>query len=131
MQEQQAKQVLPFHAQLETRQSLPDGVPRGENVSGIFESLAGELSSHAPEAKAPDRVGYYTVKHGEKVMFQAGVAVGDVSEGNFTQASPLPFPKSLALTQRKRNSQTDFLMPLWFSLLIGALTLAWWSERTS
>lgn len=129
--EQQAKQALPFSAPLETRQRLPDEVPSGDNVTGSLESITGEVKSYPPEGNAPDQVGYYTVKRGEEVMFQAGVFVGDVSEGNFTNAKPQSFPQSVALTQRKRNSQTDFLMPLWFSLLIGALMLAWWSERSS
>jgi hypothetical protein len=134
MKEQQQLQPLPFSTQLETRQLLPVRAKANETLQTRFEDLddnvmEGEMN-FSSQAPAPERPGTFRVKRGEEILMQAGVFSGDVAEGNFLQAKPHPLPDRVVMDRRQKNSQTDFLMPLWFALLMGALTLAWWSERS-
>ncbi|MDF3130068.1 BatA domain-containing protein [Kiritimatiellaeota bacterium B1221] len=133
MKEQQDLQPLPFSTQLETRQLLPVQPGVNEVYQTRFEDLAGNILEgeirFGQRATAPEKPGYFTVKNGEELLMRAGVFAGDVAEGNFAKARPQPLPQEVVTTRRERNSQTDFLMPLWFILLAGVLTLAWWSEK--
>ncbi len=131
--EQQDLQALPFSTQLEARQLLPVQAGFNETLTTRFEDLEGNIQAGKIEfsqpSTAPEKAGYFSVNNGEELLMRAGVFSGDVAEGNFLKAKPHPFPQSVVTTRRERNSQTDFLMPLWFGLLVGALTMAWWSEK--
>lgn len=127
------QQPAVYQTQLETRQRLPFPLQEAEGLQSERLDAAGgiEMASHAggQELRAPERPGIWTVKAGETLKLKAGVFNGDVAEGDFSGARPAALPASLRLQQRQLNSQSDFLMPLWFCLLLGVLGLAWWHER--
>ena len=126
-------QPLPCQTQLETRQQLPFPIKAEGPFQTTFMDLHGQVQTRevatGPELRVPDRPGIWTVKQGEDLILKAGVFAGDVAEGNFSQARPLALPETLVLAQRQRNSQSDFLLPLWFLLLALTLGLSWWSEK--
>ncbi|MGA0334552.1 MAG: BatA domain-containing protein [Kiritimatiellia bacterium] len=132
VQEQQDRIPARTQLPLETRQQLPGLPPDTASLTFQHEDLGGTLSSGTLQQRlAPERPGYFQVMREEEVLLRAGVFVGDVAEGNFQNARPLPLPGSVVLQQRTRNSETDFLRPLWFILLSLALILGWWSENRS
>lgn len=119
-----------LRTQLETRQILDLPFSPNSTWTTTFEDLQGSLSeANWTRATAPDQPGYFQVQNGDQLILEAGVFSGDAGEGNFQEAGKKALPEDIVLRQRERNSQTDFLMPLGFALLCGALTLSWWSER--
>lgn len=133
LRQQRDQQPLPFQTNFETGQLIAPFFQTVGTLESAFEGLQGtgysESNLNPDRLHAPDRPGYFSVKAGEEILLEAGVFFGNVSEGDFREAKETPFPKDTALKMRKRNSQTDFLMPLWFSLLVLVLGLSWWSGK--
>lgn len=131
---QRDQQPSPYQTQLETRQQLGLPLQVPGRLTQTFESLEGQTDIQEGLAvnalRVPERPGFWTVRADERVLLRAGIYVGDVAEGNFLSARALDLPEDLVRSQRKRNSQRDFLLPLWFSLLVVAVALGWWSEKT-
>ncbi|MEX2607777.1 MAG: BatA domain-containing protein [Kiritimatiellia bacterium] len=113
---------------LETRQLLRVGGNADTPLRAEFTGVNGEVESFSWRNRAPDRPGYLKVWAGEELRLHAGVGAGDSAEGNFQSARPQAFPEDVRLHLRRRNSETEFLLPLIFALLAGTLVAAWWSE---
>ncbi|WFB35378.1 BatA domain-containing protein [Kiritimatiellota bacterium B12222] len=135
IQAQQQAQAFMVQTNIEARQVLDLGVENVELVTMRYESVTGVVTEkpvdNPAQWQAPDEAGYVSVMAGERPLLKAAVFVGDVSEGNFRQARSSSLPDDLVLMQRKQNSESDFLMPLWFMLLGLLVTLSWWSGKGS
>lgn len=119
-------QALPSRGQLETRQRMPASLRTEADDRIRFEALTGEVRlPENPMRSAPDEPGFLSVHREEERIFHAAVAPGDVAEGDFSRARPVLFPAEVVREVRERNSQQDFLLPLWFVLLAVLLTGSW------
>lgn len=115
---------------LETRQRLDLPDRGGERLEQLFEPMDGEPRRETfttPPERAPESPGYVTLRSGDRDLLRAGVFAGDVREADLRDASSRELPGTLLMERRKLNSQSDFLRPLWFSLLGLTLVGAWWS----
>lgn len=113
---------------LETRQHVRAAGGEEAPLRAEFTSVDGIVESFPWRNRAPDRPGYLNVWAGEELRLHAGIGVGDSAEGNFLSARPQDFPDDVRMELRRRNSETEFLLPLFFALLAGTLVAAWWSE---
>ena len=76
--------------------------------------------------RAPDRPAYFTVEQGERVLLEGGAHFADPREADFLRAASHNGLRGDARDVRLRNSEEDFLGPLWM-LLLGAVLVWGWS----
>ncbi len=119
----------PESLNVETRQPLRVAGDSEAPIRAEFTAVDGTVEVFPWRNRAPDRPGYLKLWASEELRLHAGIGVGDSAEGNFLSARPQDFPDDVRMELRRRNSETEFLLPLFFALLAGTLVAAWWSEN--
>jgi hypothetical protein len=75
--------------------------------------------------RAPARPGFFMVKQGGRALLTAAAQFADSREADFREAATQDTLAAVEAQLMERNTQPDFLAPLWMLLLVGALVVNW------
>lgn len=75
--------------------------------------------------RAPDEPGWFTVTQGPRKLLEAAAHFADTREADLKKAASENTITTRARDLTLRNSQRDFLAPLWLLLLTGTLLATW------
>ena len=118
-----ATKVAPETRNLETDQAIrvaaDPTLPPPTITGGAGESLS-----------APAEPMFFDVKQGDKILLHAAAQFADAREADFRDASFIDQVSDVVAATVVRNSETDFLAPVW-ALLMGAAMVASWLWRQS
>jgi len=128
----QNRQTLTRTENLGTAQRVDDFPTFGTEWITRFRRPEGDETTRSvssPPRRAPDTPGWWTVGRPEveSPLLQAGVAFLHPEESDLRQARPRTLPADWIAGRRERNSEQDFLRPLWFLLLAGSVVGSWWA----
>jgi hypothetical protein len=79
---------------------------------------------------APAEPAFFDVKQGEKVLLHAAAQFADAREGDFREAAFVDQVHDAVAAAIARNSDTDFLAPVW-ALAMGAVMVVSWLWKQS
>lgn len=75
--------------------------------------------------RAPARPGFFSVKQGARPLLTAAAQFADSREADFRDATTVDTLAAVEAQLIERNTQPDFLAPLWMLMLVGALVVNW------
>src|SRR5581483_5905159 len=101
-------------------------------------AIASDPSLPAPEIagnpgsnlRAPSAPQFFEVKQGANTLLKAAAQFSDAREADFRDAATIDHVRDAAAQAIERNSQSDFLTPVW-ALALGAVMIGSWTWRQS
>ena len=93
-----------------------------------FRPLSGEaVVDFDPKGRLPKEAGWLEGTRDGEVMIKAAVATGELEEGDLRKASSQVLSDDLLLKARSRHRESDWLLPLWMTLLGMTILGTWWA----